>query len=74
MHDHHGAADIWMIDFGKTTELEPGKTLTHRTPWVEGNREDGYLIGVDNMIALFEEMLSECESGSSCSSKADATT
>ena len=60
VHDHTGAANICMIDFGKTTALKPGQTLTHREPWVEGNREDGYLIGVDNMIALFEDMLAEC--------------
>ena len=45
-----------MIDFGKTTPLGDGRTLTHRDEWVEGNREDGYLNGIDNMIALFEEM------------------
>ncbi|KAH1180786.1 hypothetical protein KIL84_001720 [Mauremys mutica] len=48
--------EVWMIDFGKTVPLAGGQTLTHRLPWVEGNREDGYLWGLDNLIALFSTM------------------
>ena len=59
VHDHTGEASIWMIDFGKTTPLADGQTLTHRNPWQEGNREDGYLIGIDNMLALFHDILGE---------------
>ena len=29
-------ANVWMIDFGKTTPLNGDKALDHRTPWVEG--------------------------------------
>ena len=60
VHDHTNEASIWMIDFGKTAPLPEGQTLTHRDPWQEGNREDGYLFGLDNFIIIFEELLSEC--------------
>lgn len=46
-----------MIDFGKTTALPPDLTLDHRTPWVQGNREDGYLWGLDNLIDVLSDML-----------------
>ena len=43
-----------MIDFGKTVALPDHQTLSHRLPWAEGNREDGYLWGLDNMIHLLQ--------------------
>lgn len=52
VHDHTGLAKVWMIDFGKTVPLPDHHTLTHRLPWAEGNREDGYLWGLDNLIRL----------------------
>ena len=40
MHDQPAdgvaRANVWMIDFGKTTPLNGDKQLDHRTPWVEG--------------------------------------
>lgn len=59
VHDASGLAQVWMIDFGKTVELPPPQTLDHRTPWAEGNREDGYLWGLDNLIEIFGEMLQD---------------
>ncbi|KAM6964878.1 LOW QUALITY PROTEIN: inositol-trisphosphate 3-kinase B, partial [Aplochiton taeniatus] len=57
IHDKTEQAKIWMIDFGKTTPLSEGQELTHRTPWQEGNREDGYLTGLDNLLDIVTSML-----------------
>lgn len=62
VHDATGKARVWMIDFGKTVPLPEPQTLDHRTPWVEGNREDGYLWGLDNLIDIFTTMLSHTPS------------
>ncbi|XP_038142197.1 inositol-trisphosphate 3-kinase A [Cyprinodon tularosa] len=59
IHDHTGHAEIWIIDFGKTTALPEGQTLSHDIPWQEGNREDGYLWGLDNLILTLEAVCNE---------------
>ena len=56
LYDSSGKCDIHMIDYGKTIELPPGISVDHRSPWVEGNHEDGYLWGLDNLIGLWEEL------------------
>ena len=55
VHDADGRASVWMIDFGKTTPLQDGMWLNHRTPWEEGNHEDGYLWGLDNMVDIWSQ-------------------
>ncbi|XP_067884033.1 inositol-trisphosphate 3-kinase B [Heterodontus francisci] len=59
VHDRRDQAKVWMIDFGKTTPLPEGQVLTHRREWVEGNREDGYLWGLDHLISIMAEMLQQ---------------
>ncbi|CAG01798.1 unnamed protein product, partial [Tetraodon nigroviridis] len=56
VHDSTGRAKVWMIDFGKTTPLPDGEELTHRKEWVEGNREDGYLFGLDSLVDIISSM------------------
>ncbi|XP_074470891.1 inositol-trisphosphate 3-kinase B-like isoform X2 [Sebastes fasciatus] len=56
VHDSKGRAKVWMIDFGKTTPLPDGDELTHRALWVEGNREDGYLAGLDSLLDIILSM------------------
>ncbi|VDD91900.1 unnamed protein product [Enterobius vermicularis] len=50
-------AGVWMIDFAKSTPVE-GNGINHRLEWVMGNHEDGYLIGLDNLIRILDEMAS----------------
>ncbi|XP_005987959.3 inositol-trisphosphate 3-kinase A [Latimeria chalumnae] len=59
VHDKTELAKVWMIDFGKTVTLPGKQTLNHRVPWVEGNREDGYLWGLDNLIDIITDMVKE---------------
>eukprot|EP00731_Ephydatia_muelleri_P027403 Em0019g276a len=47
---------IHMIDFGKTVPLPPGVHVDHTSPWVEGNHEDGYLWGMNNLINIWSEL------------------
>uniref|UniRef100_A0A8D0GGB0 Kinase n=1 Tax=Sphenodon punctatus TaxID=8508 RepID=A0A8D0GGB0_SPHPU len=56
IHDKREQAKVWMIDFGKTTPLPEGQELEHNVPWVEGNREDGYLWGLDNLLEILTEL------------------
>lgn len=58
VHDHTSKANVWMIDFGKTTPLPETRELLHNIPWAEGNREDGYLIGLTSLITSLSQAIS----------------
>lgn len=55
VHDKMNA-NVWLIDFAKTLVLPNGMSITHSSKWVVGNHEDGYLIGLNNLISIFTEM------------------
>lgn len=56
VHDKYNA-NVWLIDFAKTLKLPDNITITHKEKWKVGNHEDGYLIGVDNLISIFKSIL-----------------
>merc|ERR1712117_448423 len=49
VHDENKAS-VWMIDFEKTRPTN--KIMHHDVQWTIGNHEDGYLIGLDNLILM----------------------
>uniref|UniRef100_A0A0B7ACH0 Kinase n=1 Tax=Arion vulgaris TaxID=1028688 RepID=A0A0B7ACH0_9EUPU len=56
VHDADENVGVWMIDFGKSEPLPKGVNVDHRSLWQEGNHEDGYLFGLDNIICVLEEV------------------
>ncbi|XP_064811179.1 inositol-trisphosphate 3-kinase B-like [Oncorhynchus masou masou] len=59
VHDRTSQASIWMIDFGKTTPSPSSVQLRHDVPWAEGNREDGYLIGLASLTSFVGQAISQ---------------
>ncbi|XP_010737481.3 inositol-trisphosphate 3-kinase B-like [Larimichthys crocea] len=57
VHDHSSKANVWMIDFGKTTPVPNTSKLLHNIPWAEGSREDGYLIGLTSLITSLSQAI-----------------
>ncbi|KAF5272202.1 hypothetical protein FQA39_LY01284 [Lamprigera yunnana] len=53
IYDDHKVG-AWLIDFAKTNLVPEGLTLDHRSPWEQGNHEEGFLFGVDQLIAMIE--------------------
>ncbi|XP_056644856.1 uncharacterized protein LOC130450481 isoform X1 [Diorhabda sublineata] len=58
VHDRF-SANVWLIDFAKTIILPENMKITHNSKWKVGNHEDGYLIGVNNLIKIFMTMLEQ---------------
>lgn len=50
LYDQTGTKGVWLIDFGKTNKVDT--PITHTAPWVLGNHEDGYLLGLDALIDI----------------------
>lgn len=42
----------WLIDFAKTRPVPENVRIDHRKPWVQGNHEEGFLFGLDNLIKV----------------------
>lgn len=42
----------WLIDFAKTQAVPEGIVVNHRTPWKQGNYEEGFLYGLDRLIMV----------------------
>uniref|UniRef100_A0AAF5I2A6 Kinase n=1 Tax=Strongyloides stercoralis TaxID=6248 RepID=A0AAF5I2A6_STRER len=55
VHDKNKAG-VWMIDFAKSSQVDNSIPLDHRRPWEVGNHEDGYLVGIDNLIKIIESI------------------
>ncbi|XP_018575140.1 inositol-trisphosphate 3-kinase homolog isoform X2 [Anoplophora glabripennis] len=47
---------VWLIDFAKTNKLPEGMTVNHRTPWIQGNHEEGLLYGFDRLVTIIESI------------------
>ncbi|XP_037959782.1 inositol-trisphosphate 3-kinase homolog [Teleopsis dalmanni] len=45
---------VWLIDFAKSRQLPVDIHVTHRAEWQPGNREEGLLKGMDELINAFE--------------------
>ena len=56
MYDSNDQASVHIIDFGKTIQVPEGVPINHRDTWSEGNHEDGYLFGLDNLIEIWEKL------------------
>ncbi|XP_071387017.1 inositol-trisphosphate 3-kinase A-like [Centroberyx affinis] len=59
VHDDSSKANVWMIDFGKTTPVPDTGELRHNVPWDEGSREDGYLIGLASLTSSLSQAITK---------------
>lgn len=62
--DHRVGA--WLIDFAKSRQLPPQLSVNHRSPWSPGNREEGLLHGMDELIRAFEEVYARSSAHRGC--------
>ncbi|XP_018409802.1 PREDICTED: inositol-trisphosphate 3-kinase B-like [Nanorana parkeri] len=61
VHDRRGSAKVWMIDFGKTTPAPAHISLRHDVAWELGTHEDGYLLGLQNLIDTIQDTIQMVE-------------
>ncbi|CAI9552796.1 unnamed protein product [Staurois parvus] len=57
VHDRRGNTNVWMIDFGKTTPVPAHISLRHDVAWEPGTHEDGYLLGLQNLIDTLQKTI-----------------
>ena len=72
LHDKKHAS-CWLIDFAKTDTLPDNIEITHKKNWEVGNHEDGYLVGLNNIIDIFSDVASEMEANGSDPSHSDSS-
>ncbi|XP_002014474.2 inositol-trisphosphate 3-kinase homolog [Drosophila persimilis] len=56
----------WLIDFAKCRQLPAHMSVNHRSAWTSGNREEGLLKGMDELIHAFEEVYARNGGHRSC--------
>ncbi|XP_034667786.1 inositol-trisphosphate 3-kinase homolog isoform X1 [Drosophila subobscura] len=56
----------WLIDFAKSRQLPAQMRVDHRSDWTPGNREEGLLKGMDELIHAFEEIYARNGGHRSC--------
>ncbi|XP_077183591.1 inositol-trisphosphate 3-kinase B-like [Paroedura picta] len=61
LHDRKGQASVWMIDFGKTHPTPANIHLSHDVAWAQGNHEDGYLLGLQNLTDTVQDALDKVQ-------------
>ncbi|XP_075156151.1 inositol-trisphosphate 3-kinase A-like isoform X2 [Haematobia irritans] len=66
VHDRK-QANVWLIDFAKTVHLPENHFIDHSSTWKVGNHEDGYLIGINNLIEIYSELEMEINTASEAS-------
>lgn len=72
LHDRRHAS-CWLIDFAKTDTLPDDIKITHKKNWEVGNHEDGYLIGLNNIIDLFTAVAKEMDKQGSDQSSSESS-
>lgn len=50
-------ANVFMIDFAKTSRVPAGIKIDHYNLWQPGNHEDGFKIGLDSLLGAWKEVL-----------------
>lgn len=58
-----------MIDFAKTVPVPENVNIDHSSTWKVGNHEDGYLIGLDSIVSIFESLIKDDNGNLSYDSK-----